>query len=203
MPDDLIAVTVVRKVFREKGMSRKITQGRDIPVMMAQELKKGLQPFLADLKTKFRSKRMRAGTRVDVSQTPAGASARVVIGDNVPFANIQAKWGSSPTLIRPTGGRKHLAIPLTKYGKGLQSAVMSLRAYDKDLRPRWYGKGQRGHQLYWKDNKTPHFQLVHEARVKPVVDLRDVSDKLRSYSEFIMRQIAEGIEFATISLRKG
>ena len=193
----VIAVTLTRKDYKTHGVSR----GRSIPAMMENALH-SLNAVVQDVKAKLPSRRMRAHTKVFIGQTAKGASAHLRIGEGVPFTNVQAKWGTTPTVIRPKHG-KYLAIPLTSFGKSLQNKIgTSLMEWGDDLHPHWVG-GERGHGLYWKDSPIKHFYLAHSVRVKPSVNLYDVREEMRITANAAIRASFDGYDFGFVRMQKG
>ena len=197
MPE-LLAISITKKDYR----ARSIARGRSVPLMMEDAMKSSLGLILADVKRQLPGKRLKAHTKLLYNRTPKGATARLVVGEGVPFAYVQAKWGKSPTIIRPKTA-KHLAIPMNTFAKGLQSKVRTLLEYGKQLHPRWQGYGQRGHTLFYGKGNTPMFNLVKQATVKPSVDLNEVTDNMRMTINMAFKNAFTDYDFGYVAIRKG
>lgn len=196
---ELIAVTVTKKSYG----GRSIQRGQSVPALMEKALRTSLVSVVQRVKAQLPGRRLAARTRLKISPTLKGASAHLVIGEGIPFANIQAKWGTSPTVITPKHG-KHLAIPLTSFGKSLQNKTgTSLMEWGNDLHPHWRGKGKRGNTLYWQDNKTPHFYLAKSVKVKPSVNLFEVRDDMRLAANAAIQESFNGYDFGYLRIQKG
>lgn len=196
---ELVAISVTKRDYR----SRTIQRGKSIPLMMETALRRASRAIVQDVKAQLPSRRMKVNTFADIHQTPKGASATIVVGRGVPFTNVMAKWGSDPTVIRPKGGKKNLAIPLNSFARGLQNKVSSLMEYGKTLHPRWYGHGQRGNVLYYGNGKVPMFALRPSVSVPPKVNLHTVSSQMRDAANIEIAREFEGYDFGFVSLRKG
>lgn len=196
---ELIAISVSRKDYRS---GRSMARGRSVPLMMETAMKGSLGAVLADVKRQLPGKRLKVNTRMLYNQTPKGATARLIVGEGVPFANVQAKYGKSPTVIKPKNG-KYLAIPMNAFAKGLQNKVKSLREYGSLLHPRWRGKGERGNTLFYGKGNTPAFNLVKQVTVKPSVDLNEVNSNMRSTIVAAFKEAFAGYDFGFVSMRKG
>ena len=195
----VIAISIMKKEYRTRSISR----GRSIPKMMEDAMRIELKQVEQGVKIQLPSRRMRAHTRIDFHRTPQGASAHLIIGKGVPFANVQAKWGTQPTVIQPKAPNKHLAIPLNAYAKGLANKVKSLWEYGKMLHPHWNRSGLRGLTLYYGEGKSPAFQLVRQAVVKPSVNLNAVAYDMKFYTAQAIERAFEGYDFGYASVRRG
>ncbi len=203
----ILTISLTKKDYRGRGISR----GRSVPVMMRNAMEKNLGQIERKVRQQLPGSRLKASTHIIYSQTPQGATANLRVGDDVPFAFIHAKWGSSPTVIRPKA-MKHLAIPLTAQARSLQQSNegdethggLGLFAYHPQLHRGW-GKG--AHTLFWGGSKgyggTPMFHLAHKAVVKPSVNLQEVSENMRLVTAIAIREAFKGYDFGYVSVRKG
>lgn len=208
MPAGMIAIALVRKDYREKGARR----GLSIPKLMEEAMSENLGQIVQYVRSNLPSKRMKSKTYIEYTRTSKGASAHLVIGEGVPFTNVQAKWGTSPTVIKPKAPHKYLAIPTNAYGKGLANAAEAaglglLKMYGDELHPWWKGSkgkrgGTRGTALFYGKGTTRAFQLVTQSVVKPSVDLYDVQEKMRIFAQIAMERKFEGFDYGFLQMRK-
>jgi len=197
MPE-LLAISITKKDYR----ARSIARGRSVPLMMEDAMKDSLGSILADVKRQLPGKRLKAHTKLLYNRTPKGATARLVVGEGVPFANVQAKYGTSPTIIRPVH-KKHLAIPMNAWARGRQNSVDSLMDYNFAFHP-WRNKDKsKGYLLYYGKGTTPMFNLVKQVSVKPSVDLNEVREDMRMTISTAFKNAFTDYDFGYVAIRKG
>jgi len=199
MPE-LLAISVTSKDYR-KGTGRTVRKGFSVPLMMEEAMKGSLGSVLAGVKRQLPGKRLKTTTKLLYNRTPQGATARLVVGEGVPFAYVQAKYGKSPTTILPRA-MKHLAIPRNAAARKMQenAGAVGLMSYP-ELKKKWIGRGKYVHMLF--RGSTPMFNLVHQAIVKPSVDLNEVRDNMRMAISTAFKGAFAGFDFGYLSMRKG
>lgn len=198
----ILAISVTRKDYKGKSVAK----GRSIPHMIEEAMRTSLRPIESSVKQQLPGRRLKSHTRLYINRTPQGASARLVIGEGLPFSNIHAKWSDSPTIIRPKHG-EYLAIPISSVRnraeklQGTPNRPISLWDYHPTLKR---GGGRNAHVLFWKTQKggTPFFHLKQQVSVRPSVNLQEVSSEMRMTISNALRSAFSGYDFGYTQIRK-
>ncbi len=207
----MIAIAITKKAYRGQQQF----EGKSVSDIMRSAMEVNLEPIVQDVRRKLPGSRLKASTHIRYKNTPHGASANLRIGDGVPFAYMHAKWGSHATKISPKTGRQHLAIPLSQQARDLAESagprgLMNLhpmlhRGWGKGAHTLFYGgmevwHARRGVSEFF--DGTPAFRLVHNAFVKPSVNLQEVTDNLRLVTAISIRNAFKGYDFGYASVRR-